>query len=307
MDDLDNRSDPGGARVDTGDRAQRARAGSLYVVATPLGNLRDVTLRAVDILASADRIGAEDTRVTAKLLARLGIARRPTAIHAHNEAGKAARVVEWLARGDSVALVTDAGTPGLSDPGARIVRAVREAGHPVVPVPGPSALAAAVSAAGLAATRFVFVGFPPTSPKALRELLGALGATGMALVFYEAPHRVRETVAAIATVLDPGRTLVVARELTKMHESIASMPLGAAGAWFAGDPDRERGEFVLLVDEPAETPRASGVSADALAWMDALAAELAPSRAARIVAERTGAPRDLLYAHAVARGKPERR
>lgn len=307
MDDLNNRSDPGGARVDTGDRVQRARAGSLYVVATPLGNLRDVTLRAVDILASADRIGAEDTRVTAKLLARLGIARRPTAIHAHNEAGKAARVVEWLARGDSVALVTDAGTPGLSDPGARIVRAVREAGHPVVPVPGPSALAAAVSAAGLAATRFVFVGFPPTSPKALRELLDALGATGMALVFYEAPHRVRETVAAIASALDPGRTLVVARELTKMHESIASMPLGAAGAWFAGDPDRERGEFVLLVDEPAETPRATGVSADALAWMDALAAELAPSRAARIVAERTGAPRDLLYAHAVARGKPERR
>lgn len=310
MGDGNNRSDREGGREReaglAGDTAFRARAGTLYVVATPLGNLRDVTLRAIDVLAGVDRIGAEDTRVTAKLLARLGLAKRTFPVHEHNETARAGEIVARLAAGESVALVTDAGTPGLSDPGARIVRAVRDSGHPVVPVPGPSALAAALSAAGLVAGRFVFVGFLPTQVKARRELLERLAGLPFALVFYEAPHRVKETVAALAAALDASRTLVVARELTKIHEAVAALPLGAAGAWLDADPDRTRGEFVLLVDEPPKTPAPEGITAEAAAWIDALAGLLPPARAARVVSERTGVARDLLYERAVARSGRDR-
>jgi 16S rRNA (cytidine1402-2'-O)-methyltransferase len=286
-------------------REQRARAGTLYVVATPLGNLRDVTLRALDVLASADRIAAEDTRVTATLLSHLGVATRPFAVHMHNEAARAVEIVAALARGESVALVSDAGTPGVSDPGARVVRAAREAGHPVVPVAGPSAVAAAVSAAGLDATRFVFVGFLPAQAKARRELLEAVGRLPMAIVAFEAPHRVRATVADLAGALDPDRALVVARELTKVHETIARVPLRDAPAWLDADPNRARGEFVLIVDAPAEgRPAGDEVPAEAAAWLDALAEALPPAKAARIVAARTGASREALYARALKR-RPE--
>jgi len=200
--------------------------------------------------------------------------------------------------------VTDAGTPGISDPGARIVRAVLDAGHPVVPVAGPSAVAAAVSAAGLDAARFVFAGFLPAQAKARRELLASLADLPMALVFFEAPHRVRSAVAALAEALDPGRDLVVARELTKAFETIARLPLRDASAWLAQDPNRERGEFVLIVDAPLPRDVGAAIPAEALSWLDALAQELPPSRAAKIVAERTGAPRDALYARALARTKP---
>ena len=282
-------------------REQRARAGTLYVVATPLGNLRDVTQRAIDVLASVDRVGAEDTRVTATLLAHLGIATRPFAVHMHNEAARAAEVVDALARGESVALVSDAGTPGISDPGARVVRAALDAGYPVVPIAGPSALAAAVSAAGLDAARFAFVGFLPAQAKARRELLASLAALPLALVVFEAPHRVRATVDALAEALDPDRDLVVARELTKLHESVARVRLGDAGAWLDADANRARGELVLIVDAPKPGAATDAASPEALAWLDALALELPPARAAKIVAERTGAPRDLLYARALAR------
>jgi len=286
-------------------REQRARAGTLYVVATPLGNLRDVSLHAIDVLASVDRIGAEDTRVTATLLAHLGVATRPFAAHAHNEAARAGEVVAALGRGESVALVSDAGTPGISDPGARIVRAALDAGHPVVPIAGPSAVAAAVSAAGLDASRFVFVGFLPAQAKARRELLATLAALPFALVVFEAPHRVRATVDALAEALDADRDLVVARELTKLHETVARVRLGDAGAWMDADANRERGEFVLIVDAPRALAPTDDVSPEALAWLDALAAELSPTRAAKLVAERTGAPRDALYARAIARRKQE--
>jgi len=273
------------------------------VVATPLGNLRDLTLRAIDVLRSADRIAAEDTRVTAKLLAHLGIATRPFSVRAQNEAARAAEIAGALGRGESVALVTDAGTPGVSDPGARVVRAVRDAGHPVVPVPGPSAVAAAVSIAGLSAERFAFVGFLPAQAKARRALLASLAPLPMALVIYEAPHRVRETAAELAAALGPDRELVVARELTKAFEAVARLPLAQAADWFAGDANRERGEFVLLVDAPREASRGEGIPAEAAAWLDALLRELPPARAARIVAERTGASRDALYARALERRK----
>ena len=280
----------------------RASAGTLYVVATPLGNLRDVTLRALDILGSADVIAAEDTRMTARLLARYGIATKVVSLHAHNEAGRSADVVARLARGESVALVSDAGTPAISDPGAHLVQSVRAAGHAVVPIPGPSAVAAAVSAAGLVAGSFVFVGFLPTQGKERRTRLAGLAAIPAALVFYEAPHRVRATVAELAQALGSTRVLVVARELTKAFESIAAMPLGEAEAWVAADPHRERGEFVLIVDEARAVTRdeqAAASDAETSRWLPALLEELSPARAARVVAAVTGTARSEVYRRAL--------
>ncbi len=215
----------------------RAMPGSLYVVATPLGNARDLTLRALDVLRSADVVAAEDTRVSAPLLARHGISAHLLSLHAHNEARRSDAIVASLAAGKSVALVSDAGTPAISDPGARLVRAVRDAGYPVVPIPGPSAVTAALCAAGLDAERFVFLGFLPAQVKARRVLLASVAALPMALVVYEAPHRVRATVAELALALPGGRTLVVARELTKMFETIARVPLADGAAWL--DAERQ--------------------------------------------------------------------
>jgi len=268
----------------------RAEPGALYVVATPIGNLRDLTLRALDILRTADMIAAEDTRVSASLLRRHGIATRPLSLHAHNEAQRAVEVVEALRQGRSVALVTDAGTPAVSDPGARLVRAVRDAGLRIVPLPGASALATAVAAAGLRAETFAFLGFLPSQDKARRALVEPLAALPMALVIYEAPHRVRATVQWLHGVLGE-RDFVVARELTKAFETITLLSLRDAAAWLAADPNRERGELVLIVDAAADVA-VSEVSADAERWLRALVAELPPARAARVVAQVTGASRD---------------
>ena len=277
--------------------------GTLYVVATPVGNLRDVTLRALDILGSVDVVAAEDTRVTAILLRHFGIAARPLSLHEHNEAARAARIVAMLRDGRSVALVSDAGTPAVSDPGALLVRAVRDAGFAVIPIPGANAAIAAVSAAGLQAAQFLFLGFLPATAKARREALIAVAALPVALVFYEAPHRVGATLAALSEVLDGERELTVARELTKKFEAIARLPLADASAWLAADPNRGRGEFVLLVDAPkpgADATDAPAPSPEAERWLRALLDELPPSRAARVVAAMTGEPRDRLYARALA-------
>ena len=284
----------------------RAMPGSLYVVATPLGNLRDLTLRALDVLATADVIAAEDTRTTGNLLRHYGIVARTLSLHAHNEDARARGIVERLAEGKSVALVSDAGTPGISDPGARTVRAVRAAGFPVIPIPGPSAVATALSAAGLLADAFLFAGFLPAQAKARRTRLQALAQLPAALVFHEAPHRIRATADDLRAALGEARTLVVARELTKTFETIVSMPLGEASAWFAGDPNRERGEFVLIVDAPlpAADAGAPALDAAALRWLVALLEELPPARAARVVASVTGARRADVYARALAL-KPE--
>lgn len=280
----------------------RAQGGTLYVVATPLGNLRDLTLRALDVLASADVVAAEDTRTTGNLLRHYGILTRTLSLHAHNEAQRSDDIASLLRTGRSVALVSDAGTPGISDPGARLVRAVRDAGFPVVPVPGPSAVAAAVSAAGLVADNFLFAGFLPQQAKARREFLRTAGRAPTALVCFEAPHRVRATVDDLLAQLGPERTLVVARELTKTFETIARMPLAAAPAWLAADANRERGEFVLIVDAPAaaKPDAASELDADAERWLVALLEELPPARAARVVAGVTGVPREVVYARALA-------
>jgi 16S rRNA (cytidine1402-2'-O)-methyltransferase len=292
----------------TADAAFRAEGGTLYVVATPIGNLRDVTLRALDILASAGIIAAEDTRVTSTLLARYAIATRPRALHRHNEAREVETLVAALGAGRSVAIVTDAGTPGISDPGARLARAAHAAGHRVVPIPGPSAVVAAVSAAGLAAERFAFIGFLPSQVKARREWLATSSTWPLALVFYEAPHRIATTLAALAEALDPRRTLIVARELTKTFETIASMPLGAAAEWIGGDPNRARGELVLIVDAPLDDAAASAFAPQAERLLIALLEELPPARAARVVAGLAKLPRDAVYARALelqARGAPD--
>ena len=285
----------------------RVAPGTLYVVATPLGNLRDLTLRASDVLAGVDTIAAEDTRVTGVLLRHYGIATRPLSLHEHNESARAAQIVAQLAAGRSVALVSDAGTPAISDPGARLAAAVRAAGFPVVPIPGANAAIAAISAAGLAAERFVFLGFLPGAAKARRELLAGVARLPAALVIYEAPHRVRATVAHLSEALGGERTLVVAREITKKFESITQTTLAGASAWFDADPNHERGEFVLLVDAPPKPEAIAGDSAlDMRRLLAALIVELPPARAARVAAAATGLPRDAIYAQALAL-KPERR
>ena len=294
----------GDAESARGTEAFSAEPATLYVVATPIGNLRDVTLRALDILRSADVILAEDTRVTATLLARYGIATRPRALHRHNEAREVERTRADIAAGRSVALVSDAGTPAISDPGARLVRAIAADGCRVVPLPGASAVAAAVSAAGLDAESFVFIGFLPQQAKARRAMLATFAPLPAALVFYEAPHRVADTLRELGQALEGPRMLTIARELTKAFETIARMPLADAPMWLAADANRSRGEFVLIVDAAPAQARAEAISTEASALLEALLTELPPSRAARVAAKLTGLPRDLLYEHALTL-KPE--
>lgn len=286
-----------------GGSRQKAQPGTLYVVATPIGNLRDVTLRALDILQTVDVIAAEDTRITSILLRHYGINVRPRSLHEHNEAQRSDEVIAWLREGKSVALSTDAGTPAVSDPGAHLVRSVLAAGLPVVPIPGPNAAIAAVSAAGLAAERFLFVGFLPATAKARRDMLTAVANLDCALVIYEAPHRIGATIEAMTDVFSGERELIVARELTKKFETIARMPLADARTYFAQDANRERGELVLIVDAPPrrrDNRDADALTPDAERLLRALVAELPPARAARVVAVVTGAPRDRLYERALA-------
>lgn len=269
---------------------------ALYVVATPIGNLGDITLRALDTLRGADLVACEDTRHARRLLDHHGIGAPMLALHQHNENEAAARLVRLLGEGKRVALVSDAGTPGVSDPGARAVAAVRAAGFRVVPLPGPNAAVAAMSAAGFGDPRFLFVGFLPARDGARRTAIVELADVAAALVFYEAPHRVTETVADLAALLQPQREIVIARELTKMFEQIERMPLTAAPAWLAADANRQRGEFVLVVSGP---PPRSGLDAEAERVLAALLAELPVKQAARLAAEITGQPKNALYARAL--------
>ncbi len=285
----------------SGVAAQDLPAGALYVVATPIGNAADITLRALWVLAHADAIAAEDTRASRPLLARYGIDRPLLAVHEHNENAAAAQITARLAQGERIALVTDAGTPAVSDPGARLIRAVRAAGARVIPVPGASSLLAAVAAAGLNGAGFRFVGFPPAATGARRKWLAALAAHPEACVLFEAPHRVVETVQMLAAVLDPARRVVVARELTKKFETLDEAAAAALPALLARAPPR--GEYVLLIDAApaAEVPRQ--IDAATARWLEALAAELPAARAAAVAARATGLPRELLYA-ALARRDP---
>ena len=268
---------------------------ALYVVPTPLGNLADLTRRAEEVLRSVPWVAAEDTRHSGPLLKQLGARARTLPAHQHNEHEAAARIVDKLHAGESVALVSDAGTPGISDPGARIVAAVRAAGGRVVPLPGPCAATTALSASGLVDEHFLFYGFLPSKGGQRRQAIESLRAYPCALVFYEAPHRILETVADLAAVLGE-RTLVIARELTKLFESIHSCPLTAAREWLQGDPNRQRGEFVLMVSgAPADADAGDGERVLKLLLADGLPVK----QAARLAAEISGGSKNALYARAL--------
>ncbi len=269
---------------------------ALYVVATPIGNLGDITLRALETLRGADLVACEDTRHARRLLDHHGIGVPTLALHRHNENEAAEKLLRALGEGRRVALVTDAGTPGISDPGARAVAAVRAAGYKVVPLPGASAAVTALSAAGLVDGRFLFVGFLPAKGAARRAAITELAGVTATLVFYEAPHRVAETVSDLVELLGPGRELVVARELTKLFEQIESMPLEAAPAWLAADANRTRGEFVLLVTGAA--PQAAS-TAEGDRVLAVLLEELPVKQAAKLAAAITGQPKNELYARAL--------
>lgn len=271
----------------------RAQAGVLYVVATPIGNLRDITLRALDILKSVDIVAAEDTRVSAALLAAYGIEAKLLACHEHNERAAAAQLVGELQAGRSVAYISDAGTPGVSDPGAELTRAARAAGLPISPIPGVSAVTTALSVAGLSTGHWLFHGFLPHKPGPRRRELEALKALPQALVFYESPHRILDTLADMAAVLGDMRRVFLGRELTKRFESFYELPLGEAAAWLSADENRSRGEFVLIVQGAPADADAAGREAERV--LAVLLEDLPASQAARLAARLTGAKKNALY------------
>jgi 16S rRNA (cytidine1402-2'-O)-methyltransferase len=271
---------------------------TLYVVATPIGNLRDISLRALDILAAVDVIAAEDTRTTAHLLTHHSIVNKMMAVHQHNERAMAKKIVNLLAQGKSVALVTDAGTPGISDPGAILVNLVRDHGYRVVPIPGANAAVCALSAAGIAAPRFLFYGFLPASAGSRRRELEGLKSQPYTLVFYETPHRILECVDDLVQVLGGGRQLVIARELTKLFETIHICTLDTALTWLQADPNHQKGEFVLLLSG-AEVQKEKGISDQAQDTLKLLLEELPLKQAVRLATNITGESKNMLYAQAL--------
>ena len=270
---------------------------ALYVVATPIGNLRDITLRALDVLSGADAVAAEDTRHTAHLLKYHGIhARQLIAVHQHNERGAAEKLVSMLQQGLSVAFVSDAGTPAVSDPGALLVKGVRFAGLRVIPVPGASAAIAALSASGFNAPHFLFYGFLPNKSAARQSALHELASHPYTLVFYEAPHRIVDCVEDLCAVLGKSRRIALAREITKLFETLHECALGDALTWLKEDANRQRGEFVLLVSgaEPE-----TGISAETEGVLSELLDALPLKQAVQIAANITRANRSELYQRAL--------
>lgn len=266
--------------------------GTLHVVATPIGNLGDLGARALDVLRSVDAICAEDTRHTRQLLSHFGIDQTLVALHQHNEDAQSAQLVARLVAGQSLALVSDAGTPLVSDPGFRLVRAARAAGVRVSPVPGACAAIAALSVAGIAADRFAFEGFLPAKGGARRERLAGLVAEPRTLIFYEASHRIEETLADLVAIFGERRA-VVARELTKLFETVLDGPLPQLHAAVAADPNQRRGEFVLIVEGAPEDGDAA--LAEGRRVYAKLCEHMKPSQAAKVAADLTGAPRKALY------------
>jgi len=272
-----------------------ADKGRLWVVATPIGNLGDFSQRARETLARVALVAAEDTRHSAPLIAQCGGSASLIALHEHNEREQAQRIVARLLEGDDVALVSDAGTPLVSDPGFRLVRAAREAGCDVSPVPGACAAIAALSVAGIASDRFVFEGFLPAKAAARRERLQALVAETRTLIFYESSHRIVESLADFRMVFGDLRNATLARELTKRFETTIAATLGEIHARVLADSDQQRGEFVLVVAGAEEGDEVATL-AEGRRVFALLRDELPPARAAKLAAAITGAPRKQLYA-----------
>jgi 16S rRNA (cytidine1402-2'-O)-methyltransferase len=272
--------------------AQDLFAGSLYVVGLPIGNAADITLRALWVLSNVEAIAAEDTRVTRPFLARYGINTPLIAAHQHNEREMAPQVVARLVRGDRIALVSDAGTPGISDPGEVIVRAVLDAGLRVIPVPGPCSATAALSVAGLNTGPLVFAGFLPAGAQQRERSLRTLAADKKAFVLFEAPHRIADLIDLLSAVLAPERRVVLARELSKKFETVSVHKASDLAKLRA----EERGEYVVLVDvEPTIQSNADEVDPSVAHWLSVLLEELPPSRAAAIAAKASGQPKAALY------------
>jgi 16S rRNA (cytidine1402-2'-O)-methyltransferase len=275
-----------------GDTGGKPRA-TLYVVATPIGNLGDISLRALDVLKSVDAVAAEDTRVTGRLLTHYGITKRLIAVHEHNEKRAVGQVLALLAAGQSLALASDAGTPAISDPGALLIAAARSAGFAVTPVPGANAAVAAVSASGLNVSQFLFYGFLPERTAARRRALAQLAVFPYTLVFYEAPHRIEDCIGDLRAAFGDARRLVLARELTKLFETIHECALAEAPAWLAADPMRRKGEFVLIVEgAPARVPDTEDAARRSLS---VLLAELPLKQAVALAAKITGGRKNEVY------------
>jgi 16S rRNA (cytidine1402-2'-O)-methyltransferase len=274
------------------------QVGILYVVATPIGNLGDITLRAIETLKMVDAIAAEDTRHTSGLLSHFGINKKLIAVHEHNEHQSAEKLLAQLKSGENIALVTDAGTPAVSDPGAIVVKIVREAGLKVVPIPGASAVVAALSASGITQNGFYFHGFLPASGAARRKILEQLKAQTVTLVLYEAPHRIIECVEDIAKVLGGDRQVTFARELTKTFETIYTCPADQASAWLQADANQQRGEFVLLI-EAAPVVESQEISEEAQRVLKCLLAELPLKQAVALATEITQLKKNDLYEFAL--------
>jgi 16S rRNA (cytidine1402-2'-O)-methyltransferase len=275
-----------------------SNAGTLYVVATPIGNLEDMTPRAVRTLSEADLIAAEDTRHSGRLLRHFGIGTRTEAIHEHNERSQVPRLVEILKGGKSIAFITDAGTPLVSDPGFHLVRAVRQAGIRVVPVPGACAAIAALSVAGLPSDRFVFEGFPPAKSAARRAVFEKLREEGRTLIFYESPHRILESLKDMSEVFGPGREAVLARELTKQFETLRAGGLEELLEWAGRDADQQLGEFVILIHGVPRAER-EAVDEEAGRVLKILLDELPVSQATALAARITGLKKNKLYEYAL--------
>lgn len=276
-------------------------AGTLYVVATPIGNLEDISARALRVLREVALIAAEDTRHSSRLLQHFGIATPLAACHEHNERDEGGRFLTRLQAGDDVALISDAGTPLISDPGYHLVRQARAAGIRVVPVPGACALIAALSAAGLPSDRFIFEGFLPAKAAARRARLELLKEEPRTLIFYEAPHRILECLADLAVVFGDERPALLGRELTKTFETLQGLPLAQLHAWVEADTNQQRGECVLVVAGWQVPQGEEAVNAEAVRVLDLLLKELPVKRAAALAAEITGVRKNLLYQLALER------
>lgn len=268
--------------------------GKLWIVATPIGNLDDLSPRAQAILRQVDLVAAEDTRHSAALLQHYAIATRRIALHEHNEREASAELVQRLRDGAQIALISDAGTPLVSDPGFRLVRAAREAGIGVSPVPGACAAIAALSVAGLPSDRFVFEGFLPAKPAARRAQLQALRGETRTLIFYESSHRIVEALEDLTAVFGADRHAVVARELTKLFETVLDGSLADLSARVKADANQQRGEFVVLVAGAGDDAAAARLD-EGRRVFELLRRDLPPGRAAKLAAEITGAPRNALY------------
>lgn len=285
--------------------ALNSTTGSLYVVATPIGNLDDMSVRALKVLREVALIAAEDTRHSLRLMQHFGIATPLAACHEHNEREEGSRFITRLLAGDNVALISDAGTPLISDPGYHLVRQARAAGIPVVPVPGACALIAALSAAGLPSDRFIFEGFLPAKAVGRRARLELLKEEPRTLIFYEAPHRILECLQDLEVVFGAERPALLARELTKTFETLKGLPLAELRAFVEGDSNQQRGECVVLVAGWSEPEGEDVIGAEARRVLDLLLEEMPLKRAAALAAQITGVRKNLLYQVALEKQKPE--